>query len=152
MKSKEFAAVLTGSGKNIEILLFFYYNSFMRNRNRKRKWLLAAVTALAAGMFVCVCAVSSCKRQARPGAKPPPTGPNVLLISIDTLRPDHLGCYGYHRKTSPRIDKLAAGGVLFENHISSTSWTLPAHAALFTSLADSVHGCLETNKNFTTAW
>jgi len=113
------------------------------------KWLLAVVTALAAGICVYVCTVPSCKRQASQGAKPPstpPKGPNILLISIDTLRPDHLGCYGYHRKTSPRIDKLAAGGVLFENHISSTSWTLPAHAALFTSLADSVHGCIETNK------
>ena len=70
-------------------------------------------------------------------------GPNVLLISIDTLRPDHLGCYGYGRETSPAIDRLAREGVLFENHISSTSWTLPAHAALFTGLADSVHGCVD---------
>lgn len=72
--------------------------------------------------------------------------PNVLLISVDTLRSDHLGCYGYSRNTSPNIDRLAAEGVLFENQISSTSWTLPAHAALFTSLADSVHGCLDTDK------
>ncbi|MCK4341502.1 MAG: sulfatase [Phycisphaerae bacterium] len=78
--------------------------------------------------------------------RPTPTGPNVLLISIDMLRPDHLHCYGYHRETSPRLDRLAAEGVLFENHISSTSWTLPAHAALFTSLADSVHGCQDTDR------
>ncbi len=61
------------------------------------------------------------------------------------LRPDHLGCYGYARETSPNIDRLAANGVLFENAFSSTSWTLPAHAALFTGLADSVHGCTDTN-------
>ncbi len=72
-----------------------------------------------------------------------PRRPNVLLISIDTLRPDHLSCYGYGRQTSPRIDRLAAEGVLFENHISSSSWTLPAHAAMFTSVNDSVHGCHE---------
>ncbi len=71
---------------------------------------------------------------------------NVVLISIDTLRPDHLGCYGYERDTSPTIDRLAAEGVVFENHVSSTSWTLPAHAALFTSLPDSVHGCIDTNR------
>jgi len=70
-------------------------------------------------------------------------GPNVLLISIDTLRPDHLHCYGYERETSPRIDSLAAAGVLFENHVSSSSWTLPAHAAMFTSLDDAVHGCID---------
>jgi len=70
----------------------------------------------------------------------------VLLISIDTLRNDHLHCYGYPRDTSPNIDRLAAEGVLFENNVSSTSWTLPAHAALFTSLPDSVHGCVDTDR------
>ena len=75
-----------------------------------------------------------------------PAKPNVVLISVDTLRPDHLGCYGYHRATSPRIDQLAAQGALFENTISSTSWTLPAHAAMLTSLADTVHGCTDTDK------
>jgi len=66
--------------------------------------------------------------------------PNVLLISVDTLRADHLSTYGYGRETSPRIDALAAEGVLFETVVSSTSWTLAAHAALFTALPDSVHG------------
>jgi len=70
----------------------------------------------------------------------------VLLISIDTLRADHLHCYGYVRQTSPNLDELAAEGVLFENHISSTSWTLPAHATLFTGLADTVHGCTDTDR------
>lgn len=71
------------------------------------------------------------------------TGPNVVLISIDTLRPDHLGCYGYMRRTSPVIDELAAGGMLFEQHISSAPWTLPAHAAMFASVPDSVHGVVD---------
>ena len=75
-----------------------------------------------------------------------PERPNVLLISIDSLRADHLGCYGYGRRTSPRIDALAAEGALFEQAISTTSWTLPAHAALLTGLADSVHGCTDTDK------
>ncbi len=69
--------------------------------------------------------------------------PNVVLISIDTLRRDHLGCYGYPRATSPRIDQLATEGAVFENMVSSSSWTLPAHAAMFTGLADTVHGALE---------
>lgn len=72
--------------------------------------------------------------------------PNVLFISVDMLRADHLHCYGYSRPTSPRLDRLAAEGVLFQNEISSSSWTLPAHAALFTSLPDSVHGCTDTDK------
>ncbi len=72
--------------------------------------------------------------------------PNIVLISIDTLRPDHLGCYGYARPTSPNIDAIAAQGALFEQHISSAPWTLPAHAAMFTSVPDSVHGVVDAVK------
>jgi arylsulfatase A-like enzyme len=72
-----------------------------------------------------------------------PNRPNVILVSIDSLRPDHLHCYGYARETSPTIDALAAGGVRFENAVSTTSWTLPAHAALFTGLYDSTHGLFD---------
>ncbi|MBU4329367.1 MAG: sulfatase-like hydrolase/transferase [Acidobacteria bacterium] len=67
-------------------------------------------------------------------------GFNVVLISIDTLRPDHLGCYGYGVDTSPTIDRLAAEGVRFENAFSSTTWTLPAHVSLLTGMPDGVHG------------
>ena len=66
--------------------------------------------------------------------------PNVLLVSIDTLRADHLSSYGYDRKTSPEIDRLASEGVVFEQMVSSTSWTLPSHASMLTGLSDSVHG------------
>ena len=59
---------------------------------------------------------------------------NIILISLDTVRPDHLGCYGYQRNTSPAIDRLAADGVLFRNAYSTTSWTLPGHVSLLTSL------------------
>jgi hypothetical protein len=66
--------------------------------------------------------------------------PNIILISLDTLRADHLGCYGYHRDTSPNIDKFAEGAFLFENCIAPASWTLPSHASVFTGLHPSVHG------------
>ena len=70
--------------------------------------------------------------------------PNVILISIDSLRADHVGCYGYARPTTPNLDRLAAEGLRFDDHVSSSSWTLPAHASLFTSVPDSVHGCMES--------
>ena len=54
-----------------------------------------------------------------------------------------LGCYGYERETSPIIDGIAAEGALFEQHTTSAPWTLPAHAALFTSVPDSVHGVVD---------
>jgi len=55
----------------------------------------------------------------------------ILYIDIDTLRPDHLGCYGYHRNTSPNIDRLASEGVLFENCYVSDAPCLPSRAALY---------------------
>ena len=69
--------------------------------------------------------------------------PNILLISIDSLRSDHLGCYGYAQPTSPFIDELASRGARFENAVSTTSWTLPAHAAMLTGLNDSTHGLVD---------
>lgn len=59
---------------------------------------------------------------------------NVILISIDTLRADHLGCYGYERDTSPNIDSLAAESALFFNAYASSPWTLPSHVSILTSL------------------
>jgi arylsulfatase A-like enzyme len=64
----------------------------------------------------------------------------IVLVSIDTLRADHLGCYGYDRETSPVLDALAAQGVLFEDVTSPSPWTLPAHASLLTGLYPSRHG------------
>lgn len=69
----------------------------------------------------------------------PKQQPNIVLISIDTVRPDHLGCYGYTRRTSSNIDELSREGVLFSNTYSSTSWTLPAHISLLTSLNCAQH-------------
>src|SRR3954470_6923013 len=60
--------------------------------------------------------------------------PNVVLISMDTTRPDHLGCYGYRKKTSPNLDALALQGIRFHNARAQAPWTLPSHMALFTSM------------------
>jgi len=56
----------------------------------------------------------------------------ILYLDIDCLRPDHLGCYGYHRKTSPHIDGIAAMGVRFDNVYVSDAPCLPSRTALFT--------------------
>ncbi len=62
-----------------------------------------------------------------------PTGPNVILIVVDTLRADHLSCYGYNRNTTPVIDELSEQSVLFRNAISSAPWTTPSVVTAFTS-------------------
>jgi len=64
---------------------------------------------------------------------------NVILICLDTLRADHLGCYGYPRKTSPNIDSLTADSSVFFNAYASSPWTLPSHVSLFTSLSGVQH-------------
>ncbi len=58
----------------------------------------------------------------------------IILISIDTLRADHLGYYGYQKETSPQIDLLASDSVSFLNTYASSPWTLPSHVSLLTSL------------------
>jgi len=68
--------------------------------------------------------------------------PNIILIGIDSLRADHLGCYGYLRNTSPAIDGLASGGILFENAFSQSNWTLPSFTSIFTGLYPSHHGAI----------
>jgi arylsulfatase A-like enzyme len=69
---------------------------------------------------------------------------NVILISLDTLRADHLGCYGYEQQTSPNIDRLSQKGIRFSNAIAQSSWTLPSHMSFFTSRYPSFHKVMTT--------
>ncbi len=73
------------------------------------------------------------------GANAPP--PNIILISVDTLRADHLSCYGYKRFATPAMDRLASEGLLFEKAVSQSSWTLPSHVSMLTGLYPVEHGC-----------
>ncbi len=68
------------------------------------------------------------------------SGPNVLLITIDALRPDHVTAYGYNRPTTPTLDKLASEGVRFANAYATSCWTRASVASIFTSLFPSTHG------------
>ena len=79
--------------------------------------------------------------------RPLPSGhaqrPDVVLLSIDTLRADHLGAYGYKRDTSPFLDALAAEGTLFESAWSPSSWTLPSHTTMLSGWVPERHGAIE---------
>lgn len=65
--------------------------------------------------------------------------PLVLVISIDTLRRDHVSAYGYERETTPNLDRLAAEGAIFDTAVSTSNWTLPSHMSLFTGFSPSSH-------------
>ncbi len=71
---------------------------------------------------------------------------NILLISIDTLRPDFLGCYGAPYNASPAIDQLAGSSLLYERAYSTSPWTAPAHMTMLTGLLPSEHGVNPTEE------
>lgn len=100
---------------------------------RPQRWLRLVALGLA-GLAIGSALLADVRASA-----PRVTRPNVLLVSIDSLRADHVSSYGYGRATSPTIDRLAAEGVLFVDAISPASWTTPAHMTLLTALPPEVH-------------
>lgn len=81
------------------------------------------------------------RRQAVPATGRPL---NVILYLVDTLRADHLGCYGYSRPVSPHIDAFARGAVVFRHTVAQSSWTRPSTATLLTGLYPSTHKVYNT--------
>jgi len=88
--------------------------------------------------------VAGCRRdhEEQPGDLAGKTKPDVIFILVDTLRADRLGCYGYRRDNSPRIDALAREGILFERAVAPSPWTQPSMASLFAGLYPTAHGVL----------
>lgn len=100
-----------------------------------RKWFFAASLVVC-----CTVAIGCDNRDHESARRKRPT--NFILISMDTVRADHLGCYGYGRDTTPAIDAYAKRGIIFEKCTSSSSWTVPAHHTIFTSMEPATHGCV----------
>ncbi len=90
----------------------------------KRRALL--VLSVVAAVFA-----PSCRRE--------PRHPSVVLVVLDTTRADHVSCYGYTRATTPHLDAFAREAIRFSQAYSVSTWTLPAHASLFTGLYPNVH-------------
>jgi arylsulfatase A-like enzyme len=88
--------------------------------------LLLALSLLLSGVW-------SCSTKGDSVSKGPSGRPNVVLILIDTLRPDLLGAYGYRLPVSPELDRLAQEGVRFERVVAQTTWTRPSTASILTS-------------------
>ncbi len=90
--------------------------------------LTCAVLGLCARLAPVVMASRTEARLPRPASGVP----NVVLIVLDTVRATNLGLYGYARDTSPRLDRFARSGVVFDRALSTSPWTLPSHASFFT--------------------
>jgi hypothetical protein len=97
----------------------------------------------AARLLAALLALAGCGQE-------PPQRPSVVLVSIDTLRADHLGLYGYGRDTSPFLDRLAKESVVFEHAFTSVSWTLIAHMTMLTGLYPEQHGVTEKDRALAT--
>ncbi len=93
-----------------------------------------SVVVLAAGLLGC-----GADSGVPPTRGESPARPHILLVSIDTLRADHLGAWGYERETSPFLDQLAAEGRRFSHAFVNTHGTPPSHTTLFSSLAQESH-------------
>ncbi|UCG31761.1 MAG: sulfatase [Phycisphaerales bacterium] len=112
----------------------------MERNGGAHRLMTGSLAGIAAGLAL----LPACRPAEEPG---PPPQFDVVLISVDTLRADRLNCYGYEkREVSPNIDALAGDGILFENFITSSPWTTPAHLTMFTSLYPSTHGVTQTIK------
>ena len=72
----------------------------------------------------------------------------VVLVSIDTLRRDHVGLHGYPGATTPRIDALGRHAIVCDDAVSVSSWTLPAHLSMLTSVEPSAHGAIDGHTGF----
>jgi arylsulfatase A-like enzyme len=111
-----------------------------RSAARTRRLTMAgqSLTTLGAGLLLLLLGCGA----SEDGSSPDSTGarPNVVLLSIDTLRPDHLGAWGYSRDTSPFLDELARRGTRFANAWAPSPWTLPSHATMLTGLFPHRHG------------
>ncbi len=113
-------------------------NTFLQFWERATPWMLAAWILAFAGIQ------GGRRLQERNAVAHLPAAtagaPNVLVIVVDTLRADHVSAYGYTRPTSPNFERLAQQGVLFEQTVSTTSWSLPSHVSLLTGRYQFEHG------------
>jgi arylsulfatase A-like enzyme len=105
-------------------------SSFRRVRGLSLAAVSAAMAALLVVGLVAVALIAD-----------PPKVTSVVLVVLDTVRADHCSAYGYGNPTTPRLDRLASEGLLFEHARSVAPWTLPSHASLFTGLLPHQHGC-----------
>jgi len=108
----------------------------MKKTKTKLSLIIVTIMILAIGLILCF--------QLKPKIM---NRPNIVLIILDCLRADHLGCYGYERDTSPNIDALAENGLIFSNAFSQGGYTVASIPSIFTSKFPLSHGVFLNNGN-----
>jgi len=131
--------ILLGIGLTAALLRWYRKRPALAARIGRRG--TVALTVTTAASLLGFTAGSSVLERVEIGRLPQtaPSSPDVLIIVMDALRADHLSAYGYDRPTSPTIDRFAREGVLFENAVAASSYSLPSHASLLTGLYPGQH-------------
>ena len=126
-----YAAAILAAGLGVQVtrVVLRRQDGAARLARRSAPWLVGAFALCGSAMWASL----------RPEAGPAPGAaatsgqpPNIVLITLDTVRAASLSLYGYTRNTTPRIDRFAERGVVFEQAHTSSPWTLPSHASMFT--------------------
>ncbi|MEN6561674.1 MAG: sulfatase-like hydrolase/transferase [Acidobacteriota bacterium] len=118
---------------------------------RRRRLARPIGAGLALALLVAAAAAFLAKGRGpfRPGAA---AGHNILLITLDTTRPDHLGCYGYAQAKTPNIDRLAGEGIRFARVYCPAPLTLPSHSTIMTGLYPATHGVRNNGHDLPAKW
>lgn len=105
-----------------------------------RRWPTRPVASAAGAILACLLAACSGEVRGAEEGQGGGTPPNLVLVTVDTLRADHLSVYGYHRDTTPGLRRLAEEGLVFRRAHSTMGTTMPAHLSLMTGLLPHQHG------------
>jgi len=111
---------------------------------KRKSWFGLFFSVLAALCLITGCALENTNVGICKPSSPEPQ-PNVILITISTLRADHVGCLGCQRDTTPDFDRFAEENILFTNAFATSSWQMPAVGSIFTSLYPTQHGATHIN-------
>jgi arylsulfatase A-like enzyme len=133
-----YAATFAGAGVIALAYLKFRGSQLARGFDR-------ALALPAIGAFILIAALNVSARFKKQQSRN--RSPNVVVILVDALRYDHVGCYGYSRPTSPALDAFAQESLLFTQAISQSSYTKPVIASLFTSLYPSQHNVFRNTRH-----
>lgn len=148
-----FAGVALALGGAVALWMWLHPPARARLQHDLTAWLVLIGTLLSAVAAVVVVRIPAAVTTGVEPVKPPrldpgranlPPARNLVVVLIDTLRADHLSCYGYARPTSPRIDAFARQSVLFEQCMTPKPQTTPAVASLFTGLFPRSTGIVKT--------
>jgi arylsulfatase A-like enzyme len=126
------------------MLYAMWASSFVARRHEfsPEIWVVCLVAVLAVG---CSCHESNVGTERDAVQIGAGDRPNVLLITVDTLRRDRLSCYGYEKHETPNIDRLAGSGALFERAFCDVTWTTPSRASVMTGTYATIHGFKTTD-------